>query len=348
MPHIADMIHASDLHFVESLTETGRLLWQKGLVKSHAFGRVDAFSLAVHKLWPPPDILLVTGDVCTDGSSEALTTALEFIEEDRVYRGTPSRLATRGLNRAREQRVILPGNHDRYSGLPYGPMQRDNDNLEAIFNTPPNYPDSTYPWSVGYRRPVHGPDQGVPSLLFFVFDSTASVIAREHHFLHRTWAYGAARGRIERAECDWLVDEADRIARAGLVTKLDGETMSVEYDTAVRIAVLHHHPLRTGAKSRWPADWTLMEQSELFVEACLDAKMDLVLFGHQHQTYSGEQSRNGHRIRFFCCPSTAEYSAKDAGFYLFSFHTDHFEKTLFRWRDPVFRGSERRSYVYSR
>jgi len=155
------------------------------------------------------------------------------------------------------------------------------------------------------------------------------------------------QGRIERAECEWLVDEADRIASAGSVATIDGGTMSVDYDKAVHIAAIHHHPLRTGAKSRWPADWTLMEQSELFVEACLDAKIDLVLFGHQHQTYSGDRTKNRHRTRFFCCPSTAEYSAEDTGFYLFTFHTDRFEKTMFRWQDAVFRVAERQSYAYS-
>lgn len=90
--------------------------------------------------------------------------------------------------------MILPGNHDRYTGLPYGPLQRNNDHLETVLNTSPKYPGSSYPWSVGYRSPAYGSDPGAPSLLFFVFDSTASVIAREHHFRHRTWIYGAARG----------------------------------------------------------------------------------------------------------------------------------------------------------
>jgi predicted phosphodiesterase len=223
----------------------------------------------------------------------------------------------------------------------------ENDRLEQTFGPQPSYPYK-YPYSLGYRRSEHISDTEAPSLIFFVFDSTASVIARQQNPLQRTPIYGAARGRIEHAECEWLVDEADRIAEKSQIAGLDGSEMSIQYDKAVRIALIHHYPVRANERLHLRDQTTLMEQSELFVEACLDARVDLVLFGHQHQTYRDERVKNGHRTYFFCCPSTAEYSAEDAGFYSFSFHEDYFQEALYCWRKPFFRLTENRTYGYSR
>ncbi len=169
--------------------------------------------------------------------------------------------------------------------------------------------------------------------------------------LRRSPYFGAARGSLTPAECRWLVEEAQRIRRDKEVVGLDGEKMSVEYETAVRIAVLHHHPVNTtqGAKPLNPT--TLMEESELFVAKCLEARVDVVLFGHEHKTFACAKRENGHCTRFFCCPSSAEYSAKDTGFYAFTFHDDHFMVTPFEFREPLpralFQGSTGASFVRS-
>ena len=59
------------------------------------------------------------------------------------------------------------------------------------------------------------------------------------------------------------------------VVGLDGEKMSVEYETAVRVAVLHQHPLNTTQGAQQLNPTTLMEQNELFVSKCLEAKVDV-------------------------------------------------------------------------
>jgi predicted phosphodiesterase len=147
--------------------------------------------------------------------------------------------------------------------------------------------------------------------------------------LQRSPYFGAARGNLTPAECQWLVDEAQRIRRNKVVVGLDGEKISVEYETAVRVAVLHHHPVNTTQGAQQLNPTTLMEQNELFVYKCLEAKIDVVLFGHEHKTFACAMRKNDHCTRFFCCPSAAEYSAKDTGFYVFSFYDHYFTVTPF-------------------
>jgi 3',5'-cyclic AMP phosphodiesterase CpdA len=347
------MLHISDLHFVEDITERGkRLWWRKAFgAKSHSYAKVDALSGALNSLqlegWAP-DMLLVTGDVCTDGSKEALRTGLNFIENCAVRYGSAGRLLMAGLGMASDQRVILPGNHDRYSG--WKPIQDPtNINLEIVF-----FGAATgYPYSRGYRRPEHRSDSQSPTLLFFIFDSTSMVPNPEGNvlegLLQQSPYYGAARGRLTPAECQWLVDESQLIAQNSKVLDLNGEEMSVDYDTAVRIAVLHHHPVNTSQGADPLNPTTLMEQYDLFVRKCLEARVDLVLFGHQHTTFACTKRENGHCTRFFCCPSASEYSAKDTGFYAFAFNEDYFTVTLYRWQEALpgalFQGSTGTSFV---
>src|SRR5215212_9675883 len=150
MTTIATLLHISDLHFTQNLTEKGRQHWAKMCgVKSHAFGRVDALSKKIDELrsigWGP-DLILATGDVSTDGSEEALATALEFVESEKVYRGSPQRLVTKGLGATIKNRIIIPGNHDRYTG--WLPLQRATTRFEKAFSAP-----DKYPYVVAYRRP---------------------------------------------------------------------------------------------------------------------------------------------------------------------------------------------------
>ena len=352
MSRIADVLHISDLHLIEDITERGRIHWRKAFgAKSHSYAKIAAMTGALEALriegWSP-DLLLVTGDVCTDGSQEALQTGLRLVEDRSVRYGPVGRTLTEGLSMNSSRRVILPGNHDRYSGL-MPKMDKQNDNLEnAFIGAPPGYP-----YSRGYRQPEHRSNPQSPALLFFIFDSTAMVPAPEDSaftdLLWRTPFYGAARGRLTPAECRWLVNESQRIADEKTVMGLDGEIMSVEYDAAVRIAVLHHHPVKTSAGDDSLKPTTLMEQHDLFVSKCLEARIDLVLFGHQHKTFSCAKRENSHCTRFFCCPSTAEYSAEDAGFYTFTFYEDYFQITSYRWQGASFvRADAKPPYEYSR
>jgi 3',5'-cyclic AMP phosphodiesterase CpdA len=352
MANIANMLHLSDLHFVKELTERGRTMWlRKTGLKTHSFGRIDALSAKLQEFslsGKNADVLLATGDISTDGSEESLRTALDFFESGDIHMGTPRRLVTTGLGVGANRRVILPGNHDRYAGN-WSIGQEPSDRLESVFGSP-----ATYPYVVGYRRPELRSDPKVPALLFFVFDSTATDLARSewHNPLYRI-----ARGRLESAECRWLVRQANEIATTKEVQGLDGQPLPVDYRASIRIAVLHHHPV-IDEKVNESKELTLLENRQSFIDACFEAGIDIVLFGHEHTAYrtvvkpqprSDWVPRNyTHNIYFFCCPSTSEYSAKGAGFYFFNFEETQFSVELYRWKGKSFVLDVTTPYKYPR
>jgi 3',5'-cyclic AMP phosphodiesterase CpdA len=349
MSHIATILHLSDLHLVEELTEQGRSLWVKG-PKTHSFAKLDALTAALFEITEIEktelDVMTLTGDVTTDGSVGSLKTALEFIEKEDIYRYKPERRILRGLCARSESRIVVPGNHDRYAGR-YWPMpqQEANDDLERIFSAP-----RQYPYAVGYRRvrpqsTADGTDvqSEAPAIIFFVIDSTL-VQSNHQNFFNRI-----ARGRIELGECNRLKELAVGIKETGEISDLDGKPMRVDYDEAVKIALLHHHPVlpdsltETGLEKhlrvlkKLKAGLTLMENSSAFIDACFDAEIDLVLFGHQHREYEvvlGRTASGGNRqhiVRLLCCPSTSEYSEASNGFNLVDVYSDKYVLKYYRW-----------------
>lgn len=345
MPHIATLLHISDLHLSRELMEDGRSLWIMG-PRTHAYAKIDALSATVFEIeevnCKQIDAVVVTGDVTTDGSPESLRTALEFIEQKDIYRLNPPRRVLRGLNANSTRRIVIAGNHDRYGGhyIPL-PQQAGNSDLEKILATP-----REYPFVVGCRRLDNSTESASanhPAVILFVIDSTL-VQPNRWDFHHKL-----ARGRIELGECNRIRELATKIRRDGEVTDLAGNTMHVDYDSSVRVALLHHHPVlpseldETGitafakAVRKLNAGLTLMENSNAFVDACFDAEIDFVLFGHQHREYEvvrgriNPRTRLSQRIRFFCCPSASEYSETNNGFNLIEVYTDGIEMKQYRW-----------------
>jgi predicted phosphodiesterase len=349
MSHIATLLHISDLHLVQALTEEGRSLWIKG-PKTHAYAKIDAFSATIFEIeeinQKQIEAVVVTGDVTTDGSVESVKTALEFIEGKDIYRFTPRRRILRGLGAKAGRRIVIPGNHDRYGGQ-YRPIpqQVGNSVVEDIFGT-----QKEYPYVVGCRRDGNQlePDSSAsnvksPAVIFFVIDSTLVQPDRKDFYNK------VARGRIELGECNRIRELAAMVRSTGEILDLDGKPILVDYDNSVRIAVLHHHPVLPGelneagvsrfarAVRKLKAGLTLMENANALIDALFDAEIDLVLFGHQHHEYevvlarTNPRSRLPHSIRFFCCPSTSEYSEPDNGFNLIEVDTDTVRVEYYRW-----------------
>src|SRR5437870_5020594 len=82
------LLHVSDLHFVQKLTEPGsRLRRLPVLTKSHSFEKLEALINIMTFLRNGGrsfDHLVVTGDVSTDGARDSLQTARTFIEADQI------------------------------------------------------------------------------------------------------------------------------------------------------------------------------------------------------------------------------------------------------------------------
>jgi hypothetical protein len=121
--------------------------------------------------------------------------------------------------------VSIEENHDRFA-RDWIPTQEPGDLFEAALGTP-----IQYPYVVGYRRPDLSNSPQEPALLLFVFDSTPSMITRMSP-LNRI-----ARGCIETAECRWLVDCVKHLETSRVVTGLNGEPVSIDYEQCARVAV---------------------------------------------------------------------------------------------------------------
>lgn len=354
MSIVATLLQISDLHFAPELTEEGRKLWGNMFVNSHSFGKLDALSAKIASLEGrglKADVLLATGDLSTDGSEKSLKTALEFINEENIYRGNPGRLVTVGLGVKSHQRIVIPGNHDRYnnSWLPY---QQASDYLEKVFGLP-----DKYPYVLGYQE-KNKSDENKPTLIFFVFDSTATESVKKSF---APWVR-IARGRIEDAECRILASQPALIKSNGIIQGIDGKTLNIDYDKAIKIAVIHHHPIEkkrmseTDRESGLFDSWKFMENNQSFVDACFEARVDLVLFGHQHKVYSESRVKEiqignfkgRHRVNFICCPSATEFSEKENGFYFLDIYEDKCVVHPFIWNGTSFVDDEQKTFEFMR
>ncbi len=311
------ILHLSDLHFIGKLTERGtRLGTRPWLTKSHDFAKLQALVHLLTVLGPPEDTfhhLVVTGDVSTDGAVSSLSTAKDFIQNDEIIDAAVSRLIAYGLACDSERRTVIPGNHDRYGT--WLPFQRRQRHFEEIFD------DASYPrvQVVNAPRGSTGPD-----IIFFIFDSTQVLrLIQRRNPLDRI-----ARGEVSLAECTWLVRTCSEIARTGYANGV-----SVDPGSCVRIALLHHHPVLPHTNRLPPSraqsltrHLTRMDNDEAFQRSCLEAGINMVLFGHQHFGYrrTATSTTPGQTpfgadgpVHFFCCASTSEYSVPDPGFFIY-------------------------------
>jgi 3',5'-cyclic AMP phosphodiesterase CpdA len=357
------LLHISDLHFVRALATEPRG-WLVNAIyalkaRPHSFGKLDAFRVKVAKIELQQsritDLVLGTGDLTTNGDRGALETVRTFINDQKVYGGRPRQKLIEGLGASVSNRLLLPGNHDRYS-RDWLPLQTRSDAFETVLGTP-----DQYPYVVGFRPRKYPNSDSSPALLFFVFDSTPSMVVSYNPLAllaprrFKPWEV-TARGRLEAAACRDLVDFSRKVQSDKTVKTLDGADMRINFDTCIRIAVLHHHPMDN-------RNTTLMENRNQFIEYCFRAGIDLILFGHDHRQYIKYLDGYGphdvlsvgnpHRVYFFCCPSTSEFSSKN-GFYIFDFWWDNkragFDFSLYEWQELIsdFTLTNRKSVPFNR
>lgn len=318
----ATFLHISDLHFAENCITTGSSGRVAG-TKSHDFQAVQRLQAATRAIQIASrekfDLLIGTGDISTDGSEQSLRNAKEFIQEE-TFRCRQGRVLCDGLNMKPERCFIIPGNHDRYGG--HLPAQGRSEMFETVFGRP----RQGYPCVRGYRRSSVKNNGQEPALIFFLFDSTPSPFAGSPRLIQllghpienlKRMAGKPARGRLEPGGVERMVNLSENILLKKEVEGFDGKPLPIDdYDNCIRIAVLHHHPVkvekeilhtesvydRTTWRSRlrnWAGTkveaWvesasekyglTLMENDTLFIDGCFKAGIDIVLFGHEHVQY---------------------------------------------------------------
>jgi hypothetical protein len=340
------ILHISDLHMTELIEERGRHSSKPIGVASHSVEALSKLGIAAREMIPTYDLLIATGDLTCDGKKGSFENVKRFIKSESLSADNPSRDSHFGLNVGIGKMLLVPGNHDRY-GDKFIPNQEINYNFEEIFGKPKN-DKKKYPYIVGFRPSINKRNQNSLTLLFFVFDSTLPDFSRTNV------ADQIAKGIIKEVERIQMINEAKEILEAKKVRDLYGEVLDFNPENTIKIAILHHHPIKSlEEEERQKEDkssfWyrfaqhpiksiksnihkvhsSLMEMEEgyLFLEAARMVGIQLILFGHMHVPYyrvikhnSIPESINScQEMHAFCCPSTLEYTVKEKGFYVFDF-----------------------------
>src|SRR5262249_37627171 len=122
MSNFATILQLSDFHFGRQLTHERRDLYKTPFLfakaKSHNWTRLASLSREIEKIERKGsriDVLLVTGDLATDGSPLSHELCLRYINNDWIEGGPASRAAWRALRVDAKRRILLPGNHDRFN-----------------------------------------------------------------------------------------------------------------------------------------------------------------------------------------------------------------------------------------
>jgi hypothetical protein len=226
------VLHISDLHMVENITERGRKLSRPFGAATHQCITAELLAPVVQDL--KHDLLLATGDLTTDGARGSFETVREYIQRGAISWDNPMRIAIHGLSAGPGNRLLLPGNHDRFMDK-FIPGQRRSGLFEEVLKT--RWP---YPYVVGYRPPRQQKNVESLTLLFFVFDSGLPDCPETTNLKGRLRAI--ARGSLVRGDIDEFKKLASDAVQNKSVPDLYGEKIEFNPQKTIRIAVLHHHP----------------------------------------------------------------------------------------------------------
>lgn len=328
------LLHISDLHMVEDLTDPQRGRSPTLGQPMHNFEAAKALGRTVDALSPAFDVLAATGDLTTDGTRGSFETVLQYIRSGSISGENKMRTAVFGMNAGKARRLLLPGNHDRYGGAKIG-RQRISSTFEDVLGT-----SRKYPYVCGFRPP--GGAKEDLTVLFFVFDSTLTTESKGK------LADKMAVGIVTRDELDDLRKFAAEIVESKRVGSIGGDVLCFDPKNTVRVALLHHAPVKEATEQEVQrkegrlASWlrsslesmqehtTRLIGADDFLAKCLSSGIQLVLFGHLHAGYQRGVVFKGDRavetpfgpakaLRAFCCATTLEVNDKGNGFYVFDF-----------------------------
>jgi predicted phosphodiesterase len=296
------ILQISDLHFGDDIYDKGGQRVKSGFMKTHDFRAAIELGEAVQRMDRRYDVLVATGDLTTHGDRQELLNAQEFITAAIIPGRNTSRLAAHALKASEAHRILLPGNHDHFGPFPLAKGQNvrktEFENLSEL--------RKKYPYVVGYRA-----DPKAVTVLFFVFDST--LVEDSDNFGERL-----AMGNVSEAEITESLRLSQEIVKNPKphVDDLRGHSFEFDPKNSVRIGLLHHHPIlrqelscdfeleevrSQKGKSAPQRIWELflrhykkeeehamrLENGPEFVEGCWQCGIQIVLFGHRHETWGG-------------------------------------------------------------
>ncbi|SEP41542.1 3',5'-cyclic AMP phosphodiesterase CpdA [Rhodospirillales bacterium URHD0017] len=325
------LLHISDLHMVEDLTDPRRGGSPTLGQKKHSFEATKRLSTAVGSLQPEFDVLVATGDLTTDGKRGSFETVLQYVQGGSISGENKMRISLFGLGAGRDRRLLLPGNHDRFEGKLI-PGQRLSRLFEDTLGT--TYP---YPYLKAFQAPRQGDNP--LTLLFFVFDS--NLPAGAENASYDATVNALSQGNISEAEVEEAVRLACEARKQGQAPSFRGDLIKFDPKHSVSIALLHHHPVakyapKSPAAPAFPSkEWLSsafgvdkrkeeamkLKNADVFLEGCLAAGIQIVLFGHNHYPYQRavQLADPPKALWAFCCPTTLEPCEHGNGFHVFDF-----------------------------
>lgn len=206
----------------------------------------QALSVDLKSLETKVDLLVVTGDLIDGGFSGIWRRDEASQALHNVCNYLKKLCQDLGLD-PQERLVVVPGNHDyRLKGLIRRRVQSER--FVNVFKE--------------YYRPVLIPSLGI---CVFVLDSNA---------LEK--GINLATG---------LVEKKDLVAFADFLNQLR-DSRAEELNSCVKIVLLHHHPMPIAATERGglldQPGFLLLKNAGQFMTSMVNAKIDLILHGHQH------------------------------------------------------------------
>jgi hypothetical protein len=338
------IVHISDLHFVDDIG--GSTPWYM-LQAPHSEDKMRSLAMTLKRL-EQHHVLVATGDLSTNGTETSLRNAQAYFQRETIPTKSGIRAASFGLFNAGVHQILLPGNHDRFDEKLIATQNPDkNDNFERILL---RNEEIIYPYVDVFQMKssiTRNGNKEPPTLLFFVFDSNLKADTKSNP---KDLIGAIARGEITKEDLESFQKQVKE-ASQGKVKDKDGKEYELDPSNTIRIALLHHHPIRIPRKPssqktrivRWfkgifkeAEEWTTaLNGSEDFLRTCYESGIQLVLFGHDHHQQYETWEPNDHRnpeasknvfgevnksLHLFCCPSTLEIDATPNGFYTFDIH----------------------------
>lgn len=285
------VIHVSDLHLDEPITEPGRRLRIKSPgTKTHAYYLLSAASHAVKRLMllesEHPVILVVSGDLTTRGTSVAFGLAEQVVSRGQVAQD--GSIFPVGLN-AGIRHFVIPGNHDRWHDSYF---RRQETAFETVFRealpienweeyglSVPVQNTSVYP-RLPYAHLIKSNGvAGEPFVLVVIgVDSTELSEDERRDLVGR-----AARGRVSERSLAFIRNVCQDLFATRRVTTSDGIRHRIG-DMAFRtIVLLHHHPYLPFDQKF--SGLTKLINADDVLNSCAESGVDLLLFGHEHLSF---------------------------------------------------------------
>lgn len=344
------LIHLSDLHIHDPITESGRRLrWFQFGIRTHRYFLLQAASEALEKIRRDESgstiVLAVTGDLTTAGTPVAFGLARQLLSGSEVV--AAERRHPIGLNEG-HRFFVVPGNHDRLSST-WIALQESAFETEFVSHLPianwtkyglvrplayAAYPRLPYVFVV-HCAPVKGPGL---SIVAIGLDSTELQGIERHNLYGRI-----AQGRVSSHALQYLKGVCDDVHSNHRVTDSSGETHALD-ERAVRIVVLLHHHPHLPPDERGKNATRLLNAREVLT-ICGSSRVDALLFGHEHLPFVDSVtigSRRSTPVRLICAAtgSLSVYDEKIGNFFtVYRITEDSFSFDVWRFQDGLFRPS---------